>query len=583
MRAGDCGDDDALPISGLSTFSAVIPVKDVSWIKTMLDWKHWYNTAFFLLLLIALVLRLSNLHYPINNPEASRDYLVASHIVAYHEYPLMGPWNGMLGGIKNSPLYYYVLAGFLLIRNDIMFLGLVNVLLQLTTGVILYLLAKKMFGEVTGFFAATLFLFSRLNLVQSSEMWQPYLMQPFLNLSFLLMFMGYEKRNLALLLTSIFTFIFAAAIHNSVFVLAPVFFVLAFLIARKEADATRAYFKIIAVSCASFFVWWMPVAISLMRTNTARVLLSADIPTIGIRHFIQNIKYNIDLIFFNIRWGQGLSVEAMAAFVTIMAFLFIGYYIRESRAKTILLFVLFLAVCQTIVISSFIDKPLQPHYFTPLFGILFILIAEQIRWICSRNIFYACTGFVMTALLFGMVSDNFNFIRFGIEMRYPLYTVPASAAFLFGSSPFAIVAYAQDVYTARQIKSIDGVRDIILSESRNIQRREHLATDHFFRIAAYKDQRGGFLFTTDAPFWVKLEEVTHRKLTSVDDSSGNSFESIADPRYTFLVCEVTAMPIADCTSAFRREWPEYLLVDKVYSAHPFDVYLAKYVFPETKP
>lgn len=577
MQAGDCGDDYALPINGLSTFNAVMPVKGVSWIKTIrehvLDWKYWYHTAFFLLLLIAFVLRLANLHYPVNNPEASRDYLVASHIVADQEYPFMGPWNGVLGSIKNSPLYYYVLAGLLLIRNDIMFLGIVNVLLQLATGWMIYLLAKKMFGEITGLFAAALFLFSRLNLVQSSEMWQPYLMQPFLNLSFLLMFMSYEKKNLSLLLISIFTFIFAAAIHNSVFVLAPTFFVLAFHIAGREADATRAYYKIIAVSCASLFVWWMSVGISLMRTNTAHVLLSADTSLIGIRHFAKNIIHNTDLIFFSIRYGQGLPMDAMAAFVTIMALLLIGYCVCESRAKTILLFVLSLAICQVIILSSFIDKSLQPHYFTPLFGILFILIAEQIRWLGSRNTFYACVGVTMAVFLFGMVSANFNFIRFGIEIRPPFYTAHGLAS-LHGSSPFSIVAYPQDASTARQLKSIDGVRDIILSESKNIQRREHLAADHFFRIVAYKDQEGESLLITDAPLWVKLEDVTRIKLTSVDDSANNSFESITDDRYIFLICEATTMPAIDCTSAFNREWQGYLLIDKIYSVFPFDVYLA---------
>lgn len=81
-------------------------LKDRAWIKRIVSWNHWCDAAFFILLLIGLYLRLANLHYPINNPETYRDYLVANHMITHNEYPLTGPWNGVLGPIKNSPLYY---------------------------------------------------------------------------------------------------------------------------------------------------------------------------------------------------------------------------------------------------------------------------------------------------------------------------------------------------------------------------------------------------------------------------------------------------------------------------------------------
>lgn len=539
---------------------------------------RWCDAAFCILLLIGLYLRLSNLHYPINNPEASRDYLVANHIITHHEYPLMGPWNGVFGPIKNSPLYYYILAGFLLVKNNIMFLGIMNVFLQLATGGIIYVLARKMFNGVTGLLAAGFFLFSRLNLVQSSEMWQPYLMQPFVNASFLLMFFSHAREKPFLLLAAVFTFFFAAAIHNSVFSLAPIFLTLAFLIARAQPDPIRTYRNTAMISCISLLVWWTPVAFSLAHTKTWSTILqsSTGVSVTHLSHVAHNIMNNIGLIFFHIRYGEGLAPYAAIGFVVTATFLFAGYCLRESRAKSISLLVLIFMMLQTIVLASFIDKPLQPHYFTPLFGIFFVIIAEQIRWFSSRNFPCASIGIATVFFLLYNFSGGFNFIRFGIIMHPPSYTASSAASLLSGILPIAVVAYPEDGHTARQIESAYGVRDAILYETYNIQKRERLAPTVFSRMIVYKDL-GVPKLVTDAPFWVMLENKTHMKLTRVDDLAGNSYEQSADPRYAFLVCEYTSGTDGGCIDTFNEEQRGYLLMNNIYHSFPFSVYLAKQV------
>lgn len=55
-------------------------------------------------------------------------------MVKYHEFPLAGDWNSLYSPkLMDSPLYYYIAAGLVAIKDDILFLGLVNIFAQLAS------------------------------------------------------------------------------------------------------------------------------------------------------------------------------------------------------------------------------------------------------------------------------------------------------------------------------------------------------------------------------------------------------------------------------------------------------------------
>src|SRR5688572_19260907 len=96
---------------------------------------------------LAFLLRLDSLHIPSYHwmVDYNRDFLIANHIVSYLEMPLKGP-DGQFGAYSESPVYYYLLAAFLAINNNIIFLALCNLVLQVLTIAIIYYIARNLFG-----------------------------------------------------------------------------------------------------------------------------------------------------------------------------------------------------------------------------------------------------------------------------------------------------------------------------------------------------------------------------------------------------------------------------------------------------
>ena len=95
---------------------------------------HIYDFLFIAVLIFAFYIRIVNInnYYPIDMADVARDYLVSSHIIQYKELPSVGPYASN-DVVRNSPVYYYLLAFFLLFQNNIFFLGLANVFLQIVT------------------------------------------------------------------------------------------------------------------------------------------------------------------------------------------------------------------------------------------------------------------------------------------------------------------------------------------------------------------------------------------------------------------------------------------------------------------
>lgn len=112
-------------------------------------------------------------------PDYYRDFLVANHIVRYGEIPLTGPDN-KFGSTLSSPFYFYFLAMFLLINDNIVFLGVINIFLQFFLLILVYFLARNLFGEDVAIIAVLLVSFMEWSLIVGPQ--QPNYMQ-FLNVT----------------------------------------------------------------------------------------------------------------------------------------------------------------------------------------------------------------------------------------------------------------------------------------------------------------------------------------------------------------------------------------------------------------
>lgn len=188
-----------------------------------------YDFIIILILVYTLLLRVNYLHPPIGNGDSQRDYLVAHHIVAYREHTQLGPWNSLLERYS-SPVHYYLLASVLLIKDDIMFLQIVNIFLQVFTIGIIYLFTKRLFSQSTALIASVFYAFSYSAFRQTLDFWQPGIMLPFFFLSCYSLIQAYLKKSYNFLILSLVLFVFFGTIHNSVFSLLPIYILISLII-----------------------------------------------------------------------------------------------------------------------------------------------------------------------------------------------------------------------------------------------------------------------------------------------------------------------------------------------------------------
>lgn len=200
----------------------------------------WSGVALAVVLVLALVLRLQRLEYPIANGEVSRDYLIAHHIVKYHEFPQTGPVMRFLGGVKGSPVYFYVLAAPLLVVDSIQTWLYLNVVLQVLLIFFVYYIASKLLNKYVGLLTAFFLSVSSAAFTAAAVPWQPYLMPVFLLGSFVLLVWVWarssnvNKNDRAALCMSATSFAVAALVHNGALAFLPLYILAGVWATRKK-------------------------------------------------------------------------------------------------------------------------------------------------------------------------------------------------------------------------------------------------------------------------------------------------------------------------------------------------------------
>lgn len=111
---------------------------------------------------LAFLYRLSALDYPLINTEPQRDYLIAQHILTYQDFPQSGPcciFNGSYAPYRHPVIYYYLLAGLLVINQNFMFLMFVNFFLQIIPLITIFVLTFRFFSYKIGLLAVFFYSF----------------------------------------------------------------------------------------------------------------------------------------------------------------------------------------------------------------------------------------------------------------------------------------------------------------------------------------------------------------------------------------------------------------------------------------
>jgi 4-amino-4-deoxy-L-arabinose transferase-like glycosyltransferase len=501
-----------------------------------------------LILLIGFALRITALQYPFQKNDARRDYVVASHIIKYQEFPLVGPYNAFTDG-KNSPLYFYLTASFLAVDNSFMFLSFANVILQMITVCLIYALAKRLFGTQTALLSAFLISLNLFALRQSSYIWQPWVMQPLIILSFLLILISYLKSKYIYLFTGVAIFIFAGAIHNSAYVLSPFVALLIVLILRHHKAKTKHYAGMMICAAISLLASFAPLIVHYFSNTPPAFISFSQIHIDPITQIPLNFFYNISYFISSMLLDQEkITIAAYPlTLITLATLLYYLFFVKNNKEKFYSLLILS-SIVFVISLISLIDTQafkdfFGSHYFTPVFGLLIILFARSLIFTFTKNNIYKMLGIFMLSLYMGF------FLHFAYIKFYKIQNT-------FSIRPAAVPA-------------VEAVKKELI----NIKNEMGYDNFHFFNIDIYADNNHGWKYSPTV--WAILEEDFNTRLVEIDDNEPMGFKPInTNAFYTFLVCPTYPMDKnkqSECLSTFLKKNKNSIYLKRVFSEKAYSI------------
>lgn len=527
-----------------------------------------FNVKTFLLislLSVSLVIRIYKLEYPgiLSSKwgDGTRDYLVAHYIKQYGERPLLGPFNLFFdSGIKNNPLYYYLLAIFLIAKDSVETLGIINILFQIATIALIYLITKVIFNEKSAILSSLLFAFTPHILQQSEYMWQPYLMQPVALLSLYLLILAYFKKSLKLLFVSLIVIALAFALNYPAFPWVIPILSLSFLILKIWGAKLKLYLGGFLTFSLTLITLYIPVFIYYLQNG---VKFNGQIPFFkSLPNFLNNLIYNFSQVFdtFFLNWWL----------VSLLTFMMIIYLFLEKTKQRWFFLIGLILFLSPIFLSSLFNKN-QLHYLILSFPIFTILVSAICR-IFKNSLIWL----IIALILFKIFSQDFIFeqnsaFESGDEKNF----VRKEDSAAFKPQRFIFLNLKKNDVSGALIKS---AASSVHQEVLNIKLIENLSDFNFFQIISFANRGSNFRYPTlDTVLLVPLEKSLSIKLAKISDNDPYNLVQINDENYIFLACFEfdDSSRVYDCSNSFLTFYPKHKVLKNIYNKHPISIYLTK--------
>lgn len=497
-----------------------------------------HNILLAVVLIFSLGVRILRFDYPINSGETHRDYIIGRHIILYKELPLMGPccvFNSVFGKIHYSPVYYYLVATVLTLKDNILFLGTFNIVLQIIGLLFVYYLAKIIFSKETALITLILFSFGWEVLRQSSFVWAPHLMHPFISLSYIFLATSYIKKSFTHLLFSIFVFVLASSVHNSGFAVLPAFILLAFLILKNQKSSFSRYVYATTVTVGTLLLFYLPWVIALGKQDGILTKKFIDLSP----HQFSNKLIEVTISLFS---SFNLSVVSILAITVGIVYLTL---IKKGYNKKIYLLVLTGTITQFLILASSFKATIWKHYLTPVFPLFIILISEVINSVFNRKLLFIAVKLLIIFVLFKTITYNFRYI-------------------------------SNSVYSLNNLNNFQTVKsatNAIQKEVLNIKDNEGYQNLDFFTIKSYAPnvETPGL---QELVFWSNLEKSLQLKFLKV--TSMGDLTVLNNDSYLFLICQdkpLRSYIIDECLSSLKYD--QYHILKNIYYREPLSIYLAK--------
>lgn len=478
----------------------------------------------FIILLISLVVRIPRFDYPISDifnwGDGTRDYLVANHILTYHEFPLTGPYNYFFDlGILNSPLYFYLLALILLPFNHILTLSFVNIILQILTLTLIYHTGKRIFNQNVAAIGTIIYSLNPEIIKYSDFIWQPNLMLPTILLS--IYFLTKPKISFLNLIIAQVLFSLALTLHNTALSWLLPFFILTFLILKDMKKSLKYFFANLAVFSISLIIFYSPVIFFYLTNPDFKISLINLLITKAnyLPKLITNLEQFFQIFNLNITWG-------LVLIILIFAFL-------KHKILPLSLFIL------PIALAPFLNK-IRMHYLllsVPFFIFLSLNLADQMFKKFKR---FRIGLIILLILTF---TANLQIFR---EFRKPLYN----------------------------FNLISDITDKIYEDLERIKNAKDFQNYDFFQVSALMDDKYIFTYPViDTLLVVPLEKKLNSKLAKLSNTSPYSHIQTNSKDYLIIPC-IKIEP-QTCQDEFKARNPKYHIVKVIHSGSDFPVFLAK--------
>jgi len=513
--------------------------------------KSTKGVILFLLGVLALRLVLYVFNYPdINTVDPSLEYLVVSHIVNYHEFPLVGT-TAFEGTVPiNSPLYYYLLAFILTFGKSIFSLNTFSICLQSFIAIIAWITLRPLFGTTTAIITVLFLSLSSWGMRSSRFFFQPYLMQPFFFASIASLYYAWISRKLSFVLISIIAFVAAISFYLSAIAYLPVY-LLALLFALKRIHHPHARFYIamrtFVISASIAFASVVAALLTLHTfswsdagrlTVTSANTYSHSLSTFS--NLFQVLLFPHEKTLFDFPLPRLLTILFVAAGVLIFI------YTKSKKEKYYLIGLVVLSLIPIFVTPLFAVPPSEHYLHLAVgFGILYT------GFVTSKILRLARSPIFRTGVIIGI--GGILFVQSGAFK----YRVPS----LYPIAQQATDAIEQELTTlTREGNGVTPTYGFSLFKVQQVGgKRQYSLLD-------------GYLF------WHLLEERMGKKLVATNIARGIPLLP-KDPEYLFVVCH--ALAIQDQKEALNTciptvmDYVPYVHVRRIFATPPFTMHLFK--------
>ncbi len=498
------------------------------WKRTWHDWYRRFDgltdlqrvIVLFFCIVILHVPSLQHVYLAAVNYDDGRDILVASHILRNGEFPLRGPFAaGGFNILRNSPLYYYLIAlfhlagGYSLAGTYLLWILVSVCSVSLLYSVIVYIWHDRNIAVVSAVLAGI----HPLYFAVSGTIAQPYLLTILTSIMLVLIFK--PEHRLSDVLWMIVVLSVGMHIHLSMVLLVPVISVWIGITSYRLYMRSHRSIEVLLWPVAVAFVsavYWFALTFRQSVMDQADAVLSGKFISL---HEIQSafpriIATWIDLVVGIDRQNTPVFIGMVSIIIGAMFFSGILYPGKTRREHLYWLALLFIT---PLYYSIFYRGTVVNGYFIVLLPIMMVVGAGVIHMI-SRIHIYAGAG---TVLFVGYV-----FVQSALPQIFP---------------------FAQ-IHIFESMQSV--VHAIDINQQVRAGKTDEAARDDFW--IAFVSSEPGVLVDSwqTGSFWYLLERRIRHVYVRVVDADINFTVRNRHPKYLYLICDVRVLrmysDIDDC-------------------------------------